>query len=49
MDIKSTFLNEILEEKIYVEKPLGYLIKECENKVYMLKRAICGLKKAPRA
>ena len=48
MDVKSAFLNGILEE-VYVDQPLGYTIKGHEDKVYKLKKALYGLKQAPRA
>jgi hypothetical protein len=49
MDVKSTFLNERLEEEVYVEQPQGYEVPRQENKVYRLKKELYGLKKAPRA
>ena len=49
MDVKSTFLNGVLKEEVYVEQPPGYEVAGEENKVYRLKRALYGLKKAPRA
>jgi hypothetical protein len=49
MDVKSTFLNGHLYEEVYVEQPQGYEIPIQENKVYILKKALYGLKKAPRA
>ena len=49
MDVKSTFLNEILEEDIYVQQPLGYEVEGKEDKVQILKKVLYGLKQAPRA
>ena len=47
MDVKSTFLNGVLKEEVYVEQPPGYEVAGEENKVYRLKRALYGLKQAP--
>ena len=49
LDVKSTFLNGFLQEEIYVEQPEGFVKKGEENKVYLLKKALYGLKKAPRS
>ena len=49
MDVKSAFLNGYLKEEVYIEQPPGYVQKGRENKVYRLKKALYGLKKAPRA
>ena len=46
MDIKSAFLNEILNEKVYVEQPKGF---EDPHHSYRLKKDLYGLKQAPRA
>ena len=49
MDVKSVFLNGILEE-VYVDQPPGYTVKGHEDKVFKLKKpCIYGLKQAPRA
>ena len=47
MDVKSAFLNGILEEEVYVHQPPGYEIKWQENKVYKLKKDLYGLKQGP--
>ena len=49
LDVKSAFLNGYLEEEIFVEQPEGFAIKEKEEKVYLLKKALYGLRQAPRA
>eukprot|EP00253_Pinus_taeda_P030339 PITA_30339 len=49
MDVKSAFLNGVLMEEVYIEQPLGYEKKGEEHKVYKLKKALYGLKIAPRA
>jgi len=49
LDVKSTFLNGILFEKIYVQQPKGFVVTGHEHKVYNLHKAFYGLKQAPRA
>jgi hypothetical protein len=49
MDVKSGFLNEFLEEEVYVRQPLGFESVEFPHRVYRLRKVLYGLKQAPRA
>nr|GFB62659.1 retrovirus-related Pol polyprotein from transposon TNT 1-94 [Tanacetum cinerariifolium] len=49
MDVKTTFLNGILKEEVYVGQPPGFFSKQYPNHVYALDKALYGLKQAPRA
>ena len=40
MDIKSAFLNGMLDEEIYMEQPQGFIVTGMENKVCKLKKSI---------
>nr|GMD05942.1 Retrovirus-related Pol polyprotein from transposon TNT 1-94 [Ipomoea batatas] len=48
-DVKSAFLNGELKKEVFVAQPEGFVVKDGENKVYMLQKALYGLKQAPRA
>ena len=48
MDVKTTFFNGELDEKIYMNQPLCFESKGQERKVCKLKRSIYGLKQASR-
>jgi len=49
IDVKTTFLNGIIEEEVYIEQPRGFEVKGKESHVYGLKKALYGLKQALRA
>nr|GEW28785.1 hypothetical protein [Tanacetum cinerariifolium] len=49
MDVKTSFLNEILKEEVYVGQPPGFVSKRYPDDVYALDKALYGLKQAPRA
>ncbi|GKC99136.1 retrovirus-related pol polyprotein from transposon TNT 1-94 [Tanacetum coccineum] len=48
MDVKTTFLNGEVKEKVYVSQPEGFLDQDNPSHVYKLKKAMYGLKQAPR-
>ena len=48
MDVKTTFLNGVVEEEVYVEQPLGFETHDRESHVCRLKKALYSLKQAPR-
>nr|GEZ13232.1 retrotransposon protein, putative, unclassified [Tanacetum cinerariifolium] len=49
MDVKTAFLNGPLKEEVYVAQPDGFVDPDHPEKVYQLRKALYGLKKAPRA
>ncbi|GJT11086.1 retrovirus-related pol polyprotein from transposon TNT 1-94 [Tanacetum coccineum] len=49
MDVKTTFLNDILREEVYVSQLDRFVDQDNPNHVYKLKKALYGLKQAPRA
>jgi len=49
VDVKTTFLNGVIEEEVYIEQPQGFVIYGRESHVCKLKKALYGLKQAPRA
>jgi hypothetical protein len=49
MDVKSAFLNDDLKEEVYVHQPPRFAIPDKEGKVMRLRKALYGLRQAPRA
>ena len=49
MDVMSAFLNGELSEEVYVAQPPGYVIAGKEQSVLKLRKALYGLRQAPRA
>ena len=48
MDVKTAFLNGVVEEEVYVEQPLSFETHDRESHVCLLKKSMYGLKHAPR-
>ncbi|CAL2241350.1 unnamed protein product [Prunus armeniaca] len=49
MDVKSAFLNSVLNEEVYLAQPPRYVKRGEEKKVFKLRKALYGLKQSPRA
>uniref|UniRef100_H3G5I6 Reverse transcriptase Ty1/copia-type domain-containing protein n=1 Tax=Phytophthora ramorum TaxID=164328 RepID=H3G5I6_PHYRM len=48
MDVKTAFLNGVLDEDIYMAQPDGYMDEDHPDHVCKLKRSLYGLKQSPR-
>ena len=49
MDVKSIFLNGLIEEEVCVDQSPGFVDYEHLNHVYRLKKVMYGLKQSPRS
>ncbi|GKE73776.1 gag-pol polyprotein [Tanacetum coccineum] len=49
MEVKTTFLNGLLKEEVYVAQLDGFVDPDHPEKVYHLRKALYGLKQALRA
>ncbi|WVZ87388.1 hypothetical protein U9M48_034029 [Paspalum notatum var. saurae] len=49
MDVKSAFLNRDLKEEVYVNQSPGYVVNSQGHRVLRLRKALYGLRQAPRA
>ena len=48
MDAKTTLLNGVVEEQVYVEQPLGFETHDRKNHVWKMKKDLYKLKQALR-
>jgi hypothetical protein len=46
MDVKSAFLNGVIQEEVFVRQPPGFENLKYPNRVYKLSKALYGLKQA---
>jgi hypothetical protein len=49
MDVKSAFLNGVIQEEVYVRQPPGFENPKYPHRVYKLSEPLYGLKQVPRA
>jgi hypothetical protein len=42
MDVKTAFLNGVIEEEVYIEKPQGFEVEDRKSHVCKLKKALYG-------
>lgn len=49
LDVNNTFFQGTLNEEVYVTPPQGFVDQDKPNHVCLLKKALYGLRQAPRA
>jgi hypothetical protein len=49
IDVKSTFLNGVIQEEVYVRQPPGFENPKYPDRVYKLSKALYGLKQVTQA
>jgi hypothetical protein len=49
MDVKSVFLNGVIQEEVFVRQPPGFENPKYPNRVYKLSKALYELKQVSRA
>jgi hypothetical protein len=49
LDVKSAFLNDVIQEEMFVKQPLGFENPKYPSHVYKLSKALYGHQQAPRA
>jgi hypothetical protein len=49
MDVKSAFLNGVIQEEVYARQPLGFESPKYPDRVYKLSKALYGLEQVSRA
>ena len=48
MDTKTKFLHGVIDEEVYIGQPEGFILSENRYYVCKLKKALYGIKQAPR-
>jgi hypothetical protein len=49
MNVKSAFLNDVIQEEVYVSQPPGFESSKYPDRVYKFSKALYELKQEPRA
>ena len=47
MDVKTTFLNGVIEEEVYIEQPQEFEVLDKVTHICKFKKTLYGLKQAP--